>query len=284
MTTTEKSVAEEAQGAISSAQQDKPAGASLGEEGWCLRLRDLGKRFGEKWVVQGVGFTLKRGEVYGLLGPNGAGKTTTLRMIAGLISPDQGGLQLAGVDRDAQPLEARKQIGFVTGSTGLYQRLTPIEILQFFGKLQEIPRKVLERKISELVELLQLHAFAKQHCGTLSTGQKQRVNLARALLHEPPLLILDEPTAGLDIISADFILKTIRQYREEGRAVILSTHILTEVELLCDRIGVLYDGHLAAEGSLRELFEQTKTESLAKAFLSIIERTKQSQGAKEVAV
>ncbi len=239
---------------------------------WCFRIRDLGKCFGAHWAVRNLSITLRHGEVYGLLGPNGAGKTTTLRMIAGLIEPDEGSLQLSGVDRDAAPLEARKKIGFVTGSTGLYQRLTPIELLHFFAKLHEIPEHEAQRRIDELVEALALHSFAKQQAATLSTGQKQRVNLARALLHQPTLLILDEPTAGLDIISADFILQTIQKARKDGRSVILSTHILTETELLCDRIGVLFGGKLAQEGSLAQLFQTTQTHSLAQAFLKIIQQ------------
>jgi sodium transport system ATP-binding protein len=239
---------------------------------WCFRIRDLGKCFGAHWAVRNLSITLRHGEVYGLLGPNGAGKTTTLRMIAGLIEPDEGSLQLSGVDRDAAPLEARKKIGFVTGSTGLYQRLTPIELLHFFAKLHEIPKHEAQRRIDELVDALALHSFAKQQAATLSTGQKQRVNLARALLHQPTLLILDEPTAGLDIISADFILQTIQKARKDGRSVILSTHILTETELLCDRIGVLFGGKLAQEGSLAQLFQTTQTHSLAQAFLKIIQQ------------
>ncbi|MCB9637902.1 MAG: ABC transporter ATP-binding protein [Myxococcales bacterium] len=248
---------------------------------WSFRIHGLGKCFGTHWAVRDLSLTLRHGEVYGLLGPNGAGKTTTLRMIAGLIEPDEGSLQLSGVDRDTEPLEARKKIGFVTGSTGLYQRLTPLELLHFFAKLHELPKHEAQRRIDELVDVLGLESFSKQQAGTLSTGQKQRVNLARALLHSPTLLILDEPTAGLDIISADFILKTIQKAREDGRSVILSTHILTEIELLCDRIGILLQGKLVQEGTLATLLQNTQTSSLAQAFLKIVQAPTEQAPSKE---
>jgi len=233
----------------------------------------LGKQFGSKWAVQDLHLSISRGEVYGLLGPNGAGKTTTLRMIAGLIQPTQGEVQVLGKKPHQAPLEVKRSLGFLTGSTGLYPRLTPVEMLKFFGKIHGIPQAKLKQRIEQLVEDLDLHSFAKQQCGGLSTGQKQRVNICRALLHEPTLLVLDEPTSGLDIISANFILEAIRRCKAEQRAVLFSTHILAETELLCDRIGILHQGSLTREGTLAELLEETESPNLASAFIRIIEQT-----------
>ncbi|HAA55432.1 MAG TPA: ABC transporter ATP-binding protein [Myxococcales bacterium] len=237
----------------------------------------IGKRFGDHWAVRHLGLQIRQGEIYGLLGPNGAGKTTTLRMIAGLIEPDQGDVRVAGADPRNNPMEVKKKIGFLTGTTGLYARLTPIELLTFFGKLQEIPKKTLKDRIDQLIEDLGLGEFCKQLCGTLSTGQTQRVSIARTLLHNPQLLILDEPTSGLDIISAEFILNAIRTAKSEGRTVLFSTHILVETELLSDRIGILHKGTLAKEGTLDVLLEETGQTRLADAFLKVIEESQQHE-------
>lgn len=236
-----------------------------------LEVRGLGKRYGDTWAVRDLNLSIHRGEVYGLLGPNGAGKTTTMRMLAGLLEATTGTVQIDGHDPRKQPMEAKRLLGFLTGNTRLYMRLTPIEMLTFFGKFQEWPRPKLKARIAQLTEELGLEEFASRPCGTLSTGQTQRVNIARALLHEPRLLILDEPTAGLDIISADFILQAIRRCQQEGRAVLFSTHILAETELLSDRIGILHKGHLTLEGDLPAILAKTGTESLAKAFLHSVQ-------------
>jgi sodium transport system ATP-binding protein len=191
-------------------------------------------------------------------------------MIAGLLTPDQGQVLVAGKSPQIDPLYIKRTLGFLTGNTKLYQRLTPLELLHFFGTLQEMCKADINRRIEQIVAELDIGEFLKQPCGSLSTGQTQRVNIARALLHDPPILILDEPTAGLDLISADFILKVIRRCRQQHKAVIFSTHILAETELLCDRIGVLYRGKLAAEGTLEQLLAQTNTPNMANAFLQIV--------------
>ncbi|MEM1007719.1 MAG: heme ABC exporter ATP-binding protein CcmA [Myxococcota bacterium] len=241
-----------------------------------LTLERLGKCFAGYWAVRDLSLSLHAGEVYGLLGPNGAGKTTTLRMIAGLITPTEGEIRFGCEETPTEPRAHKRDIGFVTGSTGLYERLTPMETLRFFGRLHQLPSSVLEARIREMVERLGLGDFQAQACGTLSTGQKQRVNLARALLHDPPLLILDEPTSGLDILSAEFILETIRSCCAQGKIVVLSTHILSEIELLSQRIGILFQGRLLVEGTLQTLLEQTETTSLAQAFLALIHQAESS--------
>ena len=244
------------------------------KDNFVIKVRKLGKNFGQKWAVKGLDLSIKKGEIYGLLGPNGAGKTTSLRMIASLLEPTEGRIEVAGIDPLKSALEAKKKIGFLTGNTGLYDRLSPQEILRFFGKLQEMKRPHLNERIEQLTEELDLGDFVKRPCGTLSTGQKQRVNIARTLLHEPEILILDEPTSGLDIISADFILRTIKESTSQGKTVLFSTHILVETELLCDRIGILHQGELASEGTLQELLKETDSDTLASAFLQIVTGSK----------
>lgn len=235
-----------------------------------LRTQGLGKSYNNFWALRDLHLDVHKGEIYGLLGPNGAGKTTALRMMAGLLTPDEGNVWLDGKEPNVDPLHVKRIMGFLTGNTKLYQRLTPVELLKFFGDLQEMPKQVLKQRSEQVIEDLGLHEFLKQPCGTLSTGQTQRVNIARALLHDPSIVILDEPTSGLDIISADFILQVIRRCKEQNKAVIFSTHILAEVELLCDRVGIVHKGKMVAEGTIPELTEQTNTQSIAEAFLTLL--------------
>lgn len=235
-----------------------------------LKTRGLGKRYNDFWALQDLNLSIPSGEIYGLLGPNGAGKTTALRMMAGLLTPDTGHVWIDEQEPHLAPLHVKRYLGFLTGNTKLYQRLTPKELLKFFGDLQEMPAAKIQERIERVTEELGLHEFLNKPCGALSTGQTQRVNIARALLHDPAILILDEPTSGLDIISADFILQVIQRCRQQQKTVIFSTHILAEVEILCDRIGILHKGHLVAEGRLDELLEQTQTRSMAEAFLALL--------------
>jgi sodium transport system ATP-binding protein len=235
-----------------------------------LRALELTRIYGETSVVAGVNLELRPGEVLGLLGPNGAGKTTILRMLAGILTPSAGQVLLDGRDVHAHPLEARRRIGFLSGDTQLYQRLTPLEVLRFFGQLFEIEPRRLSARIDQLQEELDLKAFATRSCGTLSSGQKQRVNIARAFLHEPDILILDEPTNALDLISGRFIVESIRRQRSEGRAILFSTHIMGEAEYLCDRIAMLYQGKIHDTGTLPELLGRSSTTNLTDAFLHYI--------------
>ena len=227
---------------------------------------------GEVRAVQGLDLRCEYGEIFGLLGPNGAGKTTTLRMLAGILVPTAGQAAIAGVDAGDNPMGVRQRIGFLSGSTGLYPRLTARETLRYFGQLHGMPKADLEARIDELVEVFQLHEFADGRCEALSTGQKQRVNIARAVVHDPEVLILDEPTTGLDIMAASDMIDFIESRRSSGRCVLFSTHILSEAERLCDRIGVVHHGRTLAVGTLAELRAQTGQEWLGDVFKELVKQ------------
>jgi len=238
----------------------------------------LVKRFGAVAAVQQVSVSVASGEVVGLLGPNGAGKTTTLRMLAGILTPDEGRVLIGGTDIHEHPLEAKRRLGFLSGDTQLYQRLSTIEVLRYFGRLYGVAAGTLDARITQLVDELEMRDFAARPCSTLSTGQKQRANIARAFLHEPELLILDEPTAALDVVSGQFIVESIRRQRAAGRAVLFSTHIMSEAEYLCDRIVLLHEGRVIDEGTLEALLERSGSRNLTDAFLRQIGREAATAG------
>ena len=227
----------------------------------------LGKRFGDVVAVHDVSLAVAPGEIVGLLGPNGAGKTTTLRMLAGILSPDRGQVHVDGIDVHADPILAKRRIGFLSGDTQLYQRLTPREMLTYFGRLYELDPATIAARSRALIAELDMGGYADRPCGTLSSGQKQRANVARAFLHDPPLLILDEPTNALDVISGQFIVRAIRQARDAGRAVLFSTHIMGEAEYLCDRIVLIHAGRVVDAGPLPVLLERSGRANLTDAFL-----------------
>ena len=232
-----------------------------------LDARLLVKRFPGVNAVDEVSIHVHPGEVVGLLGPNGAGKTTTLRMLAGILTPDAGSVSVAGVAMHEDPLAAKRRLGFLTGDTQLYQRLSPREVLRYFGELYSLDRGVLEARIARLVDELEMSSFADRPCATLSSGQKQRANIARAFLHAPDVLILDEPTTALDVISGQFIVEAIRRERTAGRAVLFSTHIMGEAEYLCDRIYLMHSGRIVDEGPLDDLLARSGQANLTDAFL-----------------
>ncbi len=218
-------------------------------------------------AVNDLSFHVAHGEVYGLLGPNGAGKTTTLRMLLGLLKPTSGGARIEGFHSSSNPDEVKRRVGLVSTSSGLYPHLSVREMLLFFSYFSGVSR----HKAAEVRDRLKigftLVKLMTLRCVTLSTGQKQRVNLARALIHQPPVLLLDEPTSGLDILGSQVGAEYIEHLREEAKAVILTTHRLEEAERLCDRFGLLHEGRLVAEGSLQELREKTGCNSLVEMFL-----------------
>ncbi len=236
----------------------------------CIWTHQLSREFGDLKAVDELSFSVNAGQIYGLLGPNGAGKTTTLRMLAGLLSPTSGQLSVMNASPVTNTLEVKASLGYLTGDTALYGRLTPREIMRFFGELNQMDFKKLESRIDELATELELGEFMDKRTELLSTGQRQRTAIARAIVHDPPVLVLDEPTASLDVVSAQFILKRLRTEASKGKAVLLSTHHLSEAELICDRIGVLHRGRLLAEGSIQDLCAQTQTRSLTEAFLALI--------------
>ncbi|RMF86094.1 MAG: heme ABC exporter ATP-binding protein CcmA [Planctomycetota bacterium] len=223
----------------------------------------------EKTAVDHVSFRIDAGEIYGLLGPNGAGKTTTLRMISGLLKPTSGRVTIDGCDVVADPEAAKRKIGFLTANTGLYLRLTVHEFLHYFATLYGLDADQAQRRIDELSEWLGMREFMRLRCGALSTGQKQRVNIARALIADPPILIMDEPTLGLDVLSNRLILSLIRTQAQAGKAVLLSTHALDEIETMCQRIGLIHNGRLIAEGDLASLRALAGRQRLSDIFLQL---------------
>lgn len=218
-------------------------------------------------AVNGVSFHVDAGEVVGLLGPNGAGKTTTLRVLAGLLTPDQGATALNGVNVAQKPLEARRHLGFLTASTGLYERLTGREVLRTFGRLQGLDGAPLEARIAEVAQELELVPFLDKRCGALSSGMRQRINIARAVVHDPIAVVLDEPTATLDPVASRDILELVRRAKGRNKAVLFSTHRMEEAEALCTRLVFMRAGEIVARGTARELVEQSGKGSLTDAFL-----------------
>lgn len=237
---------------------------------------ELTKRFahagGDILAVDHVSFRVAKGEVYGLLGANGAGKTTTLRMILGLLQPTSGYADVEGF-RSTEAADAVKlRIGFVSTSAGLYQWLTPRELLLFFADLYDVPPPKAEENVERLAQLFGLGEFLDRRSATLSTGQKQRVNLARSLIHDPPVILLDEPTRGLDVLGSKVIFDYVAAARQTGKAVIVCTHRLDEAERMCDRFGLLHRGRIMHEGTLQELQQSTGLTSLTDMFLEGLAR------------
>lgn len=231
----------------------------------------LSKSFEDKQVVKDISFELYPGELVGLLGPNGAGKTTTLRMLAGLLSPDQGDVQIAGKAMRHNKSAARAQLGFLTGDMALYRRLKPLELLTYFGRLYGLDASVLSGRVQQLAADFDIGDFADRYCEKLSTGQQQRVSIARTVIHDPAVIVLDEPTTGLDIMASELILRFMqRQVQEQGKAVLFSTHHLDEVSRLCQRILVIHEGQLVFNGPPAELIAQQQAGSLHDAFFRLV--------------
>jgi ABC-2 type transport system ATP-binding protein/sodium transport system ATP-binding protein len=240
-----------------------------------IKVHELTKCFdqGNRQIiaVNAISFHVAAGEVYGLLGPNGAGKTTTLRMVLGLMPADSGFAEIDGYRSSEQPDEVKRRIGFVSATAGLYPWLTARELLAFFADVYGMPPALARQRIAMISELLDCAQFLDQRCVTLSTGQKQRINLARALVHDPPIMLLDEPTLGLDVVASKVVFDYVQLLRDQGKAVIVCTHRLEQAERICDRFGLLHRGRLAYEGNLAELFAAAGKTNLVDIFLSIIE-------------
>lgn len=238
-----------------------------------IRLQNLTKRFesagGSLLAVDDLSLHVEAGEVYGLLGPNGAGKTTTLRMILGLLPPDEGKALVDGFSAATDPLSARSRTGMVAANDGIYQWLTVREMLAFFADLYGVKQDVAANNIDELAGRFSFTSFLDQRCATLSTGQRQRAILARGLVHDPPVMLLDEPTRGMDVIGCQVVVDYISMLRERGKAVIISTHRLDEAQRLCDRFGLLYKGRLQHEGTMDELRSETGLDSLVEIFAKL---------------
>jgi sodium transport system ATP-binding protein len=224
---------------------------------------------GEVRAVDDLSFHVAAGEVFGLLGPNGAGKTTTLRIILGLLRPTAGRAAIDGWCAATSPDEVKRRVGLVSSNAALYQHLTVKEMLLFCADLYQVPPAEARAELERLARLLDFAEYLHRRCATLSTGQRQRVNLARALIHRPPVLLLDEPTSGLDVLGSQVVAEFIAHVRSEGKAVLLTTHQLDEAERLCDRFGLLHRGRLVSSGTLDELRAATGCKSLVEMFLKL---------------
>jgi sodium transport system ATP-binding protein len=235
-----------------------------------IEVENLHKRFGAVTAVEDVSFTAADGVVTGLLGPNGAGKTTTLRMLYTLIKPDRGSARVDGIDVAHKPMDVRRAIGVLPDARGLYPRLTAREHARYAGELHGLGGKALDERVDELVELLEMKDIADRRAEGFSQGERMKVALARALVHGPKNVLLDEPTNGLDVMSTRAVRTLIRKLKAEGRCVLFSSHVMQEVAALCDRIVVVARGRVVAEGTADELRARTGKESLEEAFVAII--------------
>ncbi len=244
--------------------------------GILVEARNLTKHFharrGVVRAVDDVSFECRSGEVFGLLGPNGAGKTTTLRMLATLLTPTSGSVTIAGVDAKKDPDRVREQIGFLATETGLYDRFTARETLRFFGRISGLSNAEVTRRTSEIFEMLAMTSLSDRRVGTFSTGEKQKLSLARSIVHDPAVLIFDEPTFGLDIMASRSVEETVALFREQGRTILLSTHVMRLAEKLCDRVAILYQGRIHASGTQEELSAAYGETDLEDIFFAAIGR------------
>ena len=235
-----------------------------------IELSDLRKTFGTVKAVDGVSFTARDGEITGLLGPNGAGKTTTLRMLYTLMKPETGHIRVDGIDIAQDPDGARRRLGVLPDARGLYKRLTARENIEYFGRLQGLDEALLKQRTDALIQALAIEDIAGRRTEGFSNGQRVKTAIARALVHDPRNVLLDEPTNGLDVMATRALRKFMQQLRAEGRCVLFSSHIMQEVAALCDRIVVIAKGHVVAQGTADELRAQAGEANLEDAFVKII--------------
>jgi len=242
-----------------------------------IEAHDLVKRFrdknrGEVRAVDHVSFCCRPGEIFGLLGANGAGKTTTLRILATILTPSEGTAVVAGFDVKKEPQKVRTSVGFLSTATALYGRLSAQEMVEYFGRLHGLDEPTLRQRINAIFERLEMNDFRDRRCDKLSNGMKQKVSIARTLVHDPSVMIFDEPTVGLDVMAARTIVGFIRECRDRGKTVIFSTHVMSEVEKLCDRIGIIHDGRLLADGTLADLRQRFGKQDLEDIFVEVVEQ------------
>ena len=240
-----------------------------------IEARGLSKRFqdkkrGEIRAVDNVSFTCQPGKIYGLLGANGAGKTTTLRLLATILEPTDGTAVVCGKDVIESPEEVRARVGFLSTATALYPRLTSREMVEYFGRLNGLDEATLKKRVDDIFERLDMNEFRDRRCDKLSSGMKQKTSIARTLVHDPPVMIFDEPTNALDVMTSRSIVDFIRECRDRGKTVIFSTHIMSEVEKLCDTIGIIQSGKLLAEGTLEQLRAQHQEQDLEEIFVKVV--------------
>lgn len=234
-----------------------------------IRAEGLHKTFGKVVAVQDVSFEAENGQITGLLGPNGAGKSTSMRMLYGLVQPDRGSASIDGVSVQSDPVAARRALGVLPDALGLYPRLTARENVRYFGRLHRLRGAALEKRIDALIDLLDMHAIAERRTDGFSQGERMKVAIARAIVHDPRNVLLDEPTNGLDVMSTRAMRQLIRRLKDDGRCVVFSSHVMQEVSALCDRIVIIAAGRVVAAGSEAELLVQAGTETLEDAFVSL---------------
>src|SRR5262245_33828013 len=234
-----------------------------------IRVDSIRKRFGAVTAVDGVSFEAQDGAITGLLGPNGAGKTTTLRMLYAVMTPDEGDISVDTIDAIESPQDAQTRLGVLPDGFGLYPRLTAREHIEYFGELHGITGKRLQQRAHELIELLDMSAIADRRTGGFSHGERTKVALARALVHDPQNVLLDEPTNGLDVMSTRAVRHIVRRLRDQGRCVLFSSHVMQEVSALCDSIVVIASGRVVAHGTPNELRNQTGQDNLEDAFVAL---------------
>ena len=237
-----------------------------------IEAKNLRKTFnkGKVVAVDSVSFTARDGEITGLLGPNGAGKTTTLRMLYTLLKPDSGQMRVDGVDPEVQPLSIKRALGVVPDSRGLYDRLSARENIRYYGRLHGLDRPTIARRIDEMVGILDMGEFIDRRTIGFSQGQRVKVAIARALIHKPRTVLLDEPANGLDVMTTRALREFLRELKKQGCCVVLSTHIMQEVAALCDRIVIIAEGRVAAEGTADELLARSGEANLEDAFVKLI--------------
>jgi sodium transport system ATP-binding protein len=240
-----------------------------------IEVQSLRKTFhdrkkGDVEAVRGISFRCAPGAIFGLLGRNGAGKTTTLRMLATILAPTAGTATVAGFDIQERPAEVRRRIGYLSGDTKLYDRLTGRELLQYFGALAALDAATIRARVADLAEKFELGELLDKRVGRMSTGQKQRLSISRVVLHEPSVLIFDEPTSGLDVIAAREVLRIMLELKSRGRTVLFSTHIMTEAERICDEIAIIERGEILAEGSVEEIRSKAPSRSLEDVFVEVV--------------
>ncbi|MEI6459404.1 MAG: ATP-binding cassette domain-containing protein [Pseudomonadota bacterium] len=235
-----------------------------------IEVRHLSKRYGSVTAVRDVSFIARDGEITGLLGPNGAGKTTTLRMLYTLIRPDSGRVLIDAEDAATDPLAARRRLGVLPDARGLYRRLTARENIAYYAELHGLDTATAQQRINALIERLGMHAIADRRTEGFSQGERVKTAIARALVHDPANVVLDEPTNGLDVLATRALRDFLHSLKREGRCVLLSTHVMQEVAALCDRVVVIAQGHVVATGTPDELRAQTGETSLEEAFMRLI--------------
>lgn len=225
---------------------------------------------GQIVALDGISFEAKAGQIFGLLGPNGAGKTTTLRILSTMIRPTGGSARVAGFDVLTQAEQVRRSIGFISASTGVYERMSAWEIVEYFGRLYGVPEEPLHARMEDLFRRLDMGEIRDRLGSKMSTGMKQKVSIARALVHDPPVLVFDEATSGLDVMAARSLLRTIAELRDQGKCILFSTHIMREAEKLCDQVAVIHHGRLLAKGSLGELNATFGENDLEELFFQLV--------------